>query len=129
MKLKINKRKLLRRTAITIISILVFLTLLILSLRLPAVQNFIKDKLIVYLEKKIKTKVSLERVYIGFPNSLVMENLYLKGQNIDTLLAVKKLDVGLNMLKLINSTADITSVDLEGVQANVVRKKRRKIQF
>lgn len=96
--------------------------LLILSLRLPAVQNFVKDKLVVYLEKKIKTKVSLERVYIGFPNSLVMENLYLKGQNIDTLLAVKKLDVGLNMIKLISSTADITSVDLEGARANVVRK-------
>ena len=122
MKLKINKRKLLRRFAITIISILVFFTLLILSLRLPVVQNFIKDKLVVYLEKKIKTKVSLERVYIGFPNSLVMENLYLKGQNIDTLLAVRKLDVGLNMMKLIKSTADITSVDLEGARANVVRK-------
>ncbi|MEC3875736.1 translocation/assembly module TamB domain-containing protein [Chryseobacterium salviniae] len=122
MKLKINKRKLFRRFVITIISILVLIVLLILSLRLPAVQNFVKDKLVVYLEKKIKTKVSLERVYIGFPNSLVMENLYLKGQNIDTLLAVKKLDVGLNMLKLINSTADITSVDLEGARANVVRK-------
>lgn len=122
MKLKINKRKLLRRIAITFISILILLTLLILSLRLPAVQNFIKDRLVVYLEKKIKTKVSLEKVYIGFPNSLVMENLYLKGQDIDTLLAVKKLDVGLNMLKLINSTADITSVDLEGARANVVRK-------
>jgi hypothetical protein len=51
-----------------------------------------------------------------------MENLYLKGQNIDTLLAVKKLDVGLDMFKLINSKADITSVDLEGTRANVVRK-------
>lgn len=122
MKLKINKRKLFRRFVITIISILVLIVLLILSLRLPAVQNFVKDKLVVYLEKKIKTKVSLERVYIGFPNSLVMENLYLKGQNIDTLLAVKKLDVGLNMIKLISSTADITSVDLEGARANVVRK-------
>lgn len=122
MKLKINKRKLLRRFIITIISIVVLMVLLILSLRLPAVQNFVKDKLVVYLEKKIKTKVSLERVYIGFPNSLVMENLYLKGQNIDTLLAVRKLDVGLNMMKLINSTADITSVDLEGARANVVRK-------
>lgn len=122
MKLKINKRKLLRRFIIAIISIVVLIVLLILSLRLPAVQNFVKDKLVVYLEKKIKTKVSLERVYIGFPNSLIMENLYLKGQNIDTLLAVRKLDVGLNMMKLINSTADITSVDLEGARANVVRK-------
>ncbi len=108
---------------------MVVLTLLILSLRLPAVQNFIKDKLIVYLEKKINTKVSLERVYIGFPNSLVMENLYLKGQDVDTLLAVKKLDVGLHMLKLINSTADITSVDMEGARANVVRKPNGKFNF
>ncbi len=129
MKLKINTRKLLKRFAITIISILVFFTLLILSLRLPAVQNFVKDKLVVYLEKKIKTKVSLERVYIGFPNSLIMENLYLKGQNIDTLLAVRKLDVGLNMMKLMSSTADITSVDLEGARANVVRKPDGKFNF
>ncbi|WP_419494243.1 translocation/assembly module TamB domain-containing protein [Chryseobacterium bernardetii] len=129
MKLKINTAKILRRIAITFITILVLLTLLILSLRLPAVQNFIKDRLIVYLEKKIKTKVSLERVYIGFPNSLVMENLYLKGQDVDTLLAVKKLDVGLHMLKLINSTADITSVDMEGTRANVVRKPDGKFNF
>lgn len=108
---------------------MVLLTLLILSLRLPAVQNFIKDKLIVYLEKKIKTKVSLERVYIGFPNSIVMENLYLKGQNVDTLLSVKKLDVGLHMLKLINSTADITSVEMQGARANVVRKPDGKFNF
>lgn len=129
LKLKFNKRKILRGIVITIISIIVLLILLILSLRLPAVQNYVKDKLIVYLEKKIKTKVSLDKVYIGFPNSLVMENLYLKGQNIDTLLAVKKFDVGLDMWQLIKSKADITSVDLEGVRANVVRDPKGKFNF
>lgn len=129
MKLKLNKRKILRGIVITIISIVVLIILLILSLRIPAVQNYVKDKLVVYLENKIKTKVSLEKVYIGFPNSLIMENLYLKGQNIDTLLAVKKLDVGLDMWKLINSKADLTSVDLEGVRANVVRKPDGKFNF
>jgi len=129
LKLKFNKRKILRGIVITIISILVLIILLILSLRLPAVQNYVKDKLIVYLEKKIKTKVSLDKVYIGFPNSLVMENLYLKGQNIDTLLAVKKFDVGLDMWQLINSKADLTSIDLEGVRANVVRNPQGKFNF
>ena len=105
------------------------LILLVLSLRLPAVQNYVKDKLIVYLEEKIKTKVSLDRVYIGFPNSLVMENLYLKGQNIDTLLAVKKFDVGLDMWQLMSSKADITSIDLEGVRANIVRNPQGKFNF
>ncbi len=129
MKLKINKQKLLRRTIITIISILVFFIVLIFSLRLPFVQNFIKDKLIVYLEGKIKTKISLDKVYIGFPNSLVMENLYLKGQKVDTLLAVKKLDVGLDMWQLIHSKADLTSIDLEDVRANVVRDPQGKFNF
>ncbi|KQT16446.1 cell envelope biogenesis protein AsmA [Chryseobacterium sp. Leaf404] len=129
MTLKLNYRKLLKRIGIFIISVILLLTLLILSLRLPAVQNFVKDKLIVYLEKKIKTKVSLDRVYIAFPNSLVMENLYLKGQNIDTLLAVKKFDVGLDMWQLIKSKADITSINLEGVRANVVRDSKGKFNF
>ncbi|AKH93479.1 translocation/assembly module TamB domain-containing protein [Elizabethkingia anophelis] len=129
MKLKINKKKLLKRTIITIISIVVFFSLLILSLRLPVVQNFIKDRLVVYLENKIKTKVSLEKVYVAFPNNLKLQNLYLKGQDVDTLLAVRKLDVGLNMMKLMSSTADITSVDLEGINANVVRNPEGKFNF
>ena len=129
MKLKLNWRKILRRTLITIISIFVFILLIILSLRIPAVQNYVKDKLIVYLEGKIKTKVSLERVYIAFPNSLVMENLHLRGQDIDTLLAVKKFDVGLDMWQLIKSKADLTSIDLEGVRANVVRDSKGKFNF
>lgn len=129
MKLKLNWRKILRRTLITIISIFVFILLIILSLRIPAVQNYVKDKLIVYLEGKIKTKVSLERVYIAFPNSLVMENLHLRGQDIDTLLAVKKFDVGLDMWQLMKSKADLTSIDLEGVRANVVRDPKGKFNF
>ena len=129
MKLKFNKRKILRGIVITIVSIILFIILLLLSLRLPVVQNFVKDQLIVYLEKKIKTKVSLDKVYIGFPNSLVMENLYLKGKDVDTLLAVKKFDVGLDMWQLMNSKADITSIDLESVRANVIRNPKGKFNF
>ncbi|SIO06906.1 translocation/assembly module TamB domain-containing protein [Epilithonimonas zeae] len=126
---KLNKRKILKRILVTIISILVFFIVLIFSLRLPFFQNMIKDRLIVYLEGKIKTKVSLEKVYIGFPNSLVMENLYLQGQDVDTLLSAKKLDVGLDMWQLIKSKADLTSIDLEGVRANVVRNPQGKFNF
>ena len=129
MKLTINYRKLLKRIGIFFISIILLLTILLFSLRLPAVQNFIKDRLIVYLEKKIKTKVSLEKVYVGFPNSLVIENLYLKGQDVDTLLSVRKFDVGLDMWQLLKSKADLTSIDLEGVRANVVRNPKGEFNF
>src|SRR5690606_23411817 len=88
-----------------------------------------KKQLSVYIEEKIKTDVSLERVYIDFPNSLVMENLHLQGQELDTLLSVKKLDVGLHLLKLINSTADLTSIEMEGVRAHVVRDQEGRFNF
>ncbi|WP_084017881.1 translocation/assembly module TamB domain-containing protein [Moheibacter sediminis] len=122
MKFKFNTKKVLKRIGITILTIVILIILLILSLRIPAVQNFVKDKLVVYLEDKIQTKVSLEKVYIAFPNRVIMQNLYLQGQDVDTLLSVRDFDVGLNMWKLLDSKADITSIDLEGIRANVVRK-------
>ena len=118
-----------KRLGILFASLIVVLTLLIFSLRIAAVQNFIKDKLIVYLEDKIKTNVELERVYIDFPNSLVMENLYLQGEDIDTLLFARKLDVGLDILQLINNKADLKSIDLEGTTANIVRRKDGTFNF
>lgn len=121
MKFKPNKRKILKWTGITLASLIVLLILLILSLRIPAVQNYVKDKLIVYLEEKIQTDVNLEEVYIAFPNRIILKNLHLQGQEVDTLLAVRDFDVGLNMWKLLDSKADFTSIDLQGVRANVVR--------
>src|SRR5690606_38542364 len=101
----------------------------VLSLQLPAVQNFVKGKLVNYLEEKIHTKVTLDRVFVAFPNSLVMENLYLQDQKKDTLLFARKMDVGLNIPKLLKSTADLTSVDLAGVRANVVRRQDGSFNF
>ena len=121
LKRKINYKKILKIVGITFLSFVLLISVLLFSFRLPAVQNFVKGKLVTYLEDKIKTEVKLDRVYVGFPNSLVMENLYLKGQKVDTLLYVRKFDVGLDILGLINSKADITAIDLQGVKANVVR--------
>ncbi|MBW8360658.1 MAG: translocation/assembly module TamB [Kaistella sp.] len=122
-------KKFLKYTGIFLGSLLVLLVVFALSLQLPAVQNFFKGKLVSYLEEKVKTKVTLDRVYIGFPNSLVMENLYLQGQQVDTLLFARKLDVGLNIPKLLKNTADLTSIDLQGVKANVVRNNNGTFNF
>lgn len=127
--MKIRLKKILKYTGIVLLSIILLVIALIVSLRFPAVQNFVKDKLIVYLQDKIKTKVSLESVYIGFPNTITLNELYLQGQQVDTLLYVSSLDVGLNLPKLLNNTADLTSVDLEGVRANVVRDSLGKFNF
>ena len=121
--------RILKYIGIFLAGLLLLLIILIFSLRLPAVQNFAKGKLVNYLQEKIHTKVTLDRVYIDFPNSLVMENLFLQGQKVDTLLFARKLDVGLNIPKLLKNTADITSIDLQGVKANVVRNPNGTFNF
>lgn len=124
-----NIKKILKRTGIFILSILTFLTILIFSLRIPAVQNFIKDQFISYLEDKIKTKVQLEKVYISFPNKLTIKKLYLQGKDVDTLIYVDDLDVGLDIPKLIDSKANITSIDLNTLRTNIVRDKKGDFNF
>nr|WP_230466720.1 translocation/assembly module TamB [Faecalibacter macacae] len=127
--MKINYKKILKYTGISLLTLILLLTIVIYSLQFPKVQNFIKDKLVIYLENKIKTDVELERVYIDFPNNLIIENLHLKGEDVDTLLFTKKLDVSLDIWQLLKSKADITSIDLEGTRANVIRRKDGSFNF
>lgn len=121
--------KILRILGIVLVSLVLLISLLLLSLRLPVMQNFLKERLVVYLEKKIKTDVQLDRVYVGFPNVLEMENLYLRGQKLDTLLYAKKFQMNLNMMQLLNSKADITAIDLDGINAHVVRNQNGTFNF
>lgn len=127
--MKFNRKKIIRYSLISVGSLILLVVLLVLSLQLPAVQNFVKDKLVDYLEEKIHTKVQLDRIYIDFPSSLVMENLFLQGQEIDTLLYVKSFDVGLDIPKLLQRKVNLNSIDLQDVKANVVRKKDGTFNF
>ena len=122
-------KKILKYLGIFLAFLTVLVIILVLSLQIPVVQNFAKGKLITYLESKIHTKVSLDKVYIDFPNNIVMHNLYLEGQKKDTLLYAKNADIGINLPKLLNKTADLTSIDLETARANVVRNSNGTFNF
>ncbi|MDO5510333.1 MAG: translocation/assembly module TamB domain-containing protein [Weeksellaceae bacterium] len=97
------------------------MVLLILSLQLAPVQNFVRGHVVSYIENRIGTPVSLERIYIKFPNHLEMRNLYVEGQERDTILMVNKLDVGLNIPELLNNKAHLTSIELDGLVSFVTR--------
>ena len=121
--------KVVKYILITIASLLVIILAAIYSLQFPAVQNFVKDKLVTYLENKIKTKVALDRIYVHFPNKIEIENLFLQGQDVDTLLYVHHLNIGLNLPKLLDNTAQFTSVELDGLNANVIKRADSTFNF
>lgn len=109
--------------------IVAFLLLLIVLIRVPAVQNFAKDKAVSFLQDKIKTKVSLDHIFISFPKKIVLEGFYFEDQQKDTLLAGKLLEVDIDLFKILNKKIEINSVLLENTTANISRNKDSVFNF
>ncbi|WP_153796147.1 translocation/assembly module TamB domain-containing protein [Foetidibacter luteolus] len=104
-----------------LISIVLLLVLVIILIQVPAVQNFARKKIVSYLQGKLHTKVEIAKLTINFPRQLIVQGIYLEDQHKDTLLAAKKVQVDIEMLKLINSKVYIGYIGLDGVTANVKR--------
>ena len=105
-----------------ILAVILFLLLLIVVLiQIPAVQNFARGKVVIYLENKIKTKVEIGKLSIDFPKQLVLEKVYFQDQRKDTLLAGDKIRVDISLFKLLSNTVEINYLELEGIRANIYR--------
>jgi hypothetical protein len=105
----------------TVGTIIVLFLLLLLLIQIPYVQNFAKDKAVLYIQDKIKTKVVIAKIDIGFPKKIILEGVYLEGVKKDTLLRANKLAVDISMFQLLNNKVEINSVDFQGVIANINR--------
>jgi len=101
--------------------IIVLFLLILLLIQIPYVQNFAKDKAVIYLESKIKTKVSVAKIDIGFPKKIILEGVYIEGLKKDTLLLANRLAVDISMFQLLNNKVEINSIDFHGVSANINR--------
>lgn len=110
-------------------SIIALLLLVIILIQVPSVQDFVKDKAITYLHDKIKTKVSLDHISIKFPKDVVLEGFYFEDQKKDTLLAGKRLELDVDLFKLVSSELEINSVSLENTTANISRNKSGVFNF
>lgn len=70
----------------TLLSILTLLLLAVVLIQLPPVQNYLAQKAVGMLARKLHTEVRVENVRIGFFNKLFLQGLLMKDQQGDTLL-------------------------------------------
>lgn len=122
-KVRTYLKKGLKIAAWIVLSIIGLFLLIVLLLQIPAVQNFAKDKAVAYIEKKIKTPVSIEGIEIGLPKKVIISGFYFESREKDTLLAGKKLSVDISLMKLFSNEVEINSVSLQGAVANISRDK------
>ena len=120
-----TKRSVFRRISrillTTILSIFLLLVVVLVLIQTPPVQNFLLKKAQSYLQNKLQTRVELGKIYIGFPKSLVLEDVYIEDRTKDTLLMAQRLKMDVSMMKLLKSELEINDVRLTGLTAKIRR--------
>ena len=100
----VRKRRLINRVARVVAKTLLFVILFILVIALlietPPVQNVLRTQAVNWLEKKLKTKVTVGKVYISLPRKIELGDVYIEDQKKDTLLAGGSLKANINMFAL-----------------------------
>lgn len=104
-----------------IASIILLVALIALSLNIPVIQNFVKDKAITYLKNKTKTEVRLESIKIALPKDVVLKKFYIEDLKGDTLLYAEKLQVDISLFKLLKNTVEVNNIEIKNIRANVKR--------
>ncbi|HTE09587.1 MAG TPA: AsmA family protein, partial [Chitinophagaceae bacterium] len=101
--------------------IFVLLLLIIVLVQTPYIQNIAREKAQAYLSAKLKTKVAIGSLYIGFPQTVELGNVYIEDLQKDTLLSGSSIKVNINMWKLLHSDIAINKIELAGITAKIKR--------
>ncbi len=101
--------------------IILLLLVLLLLLRLPVFQQFITKKATAFVSGKTKTRIEIDRLYVGFPKSIVLEGVFSEDLNRDTLLYLQQLEIDVALWDLLDNKLSISSFELEGLTANIKR--------
>lgn len=115
--------KILKYVGYFILFILGLFLVITLALQVPAVQNFAKDKAVAYLEKKIKTKVRVDRIELGLPKYVILEGVYVEDKSKRVLLSTDKLKVDISLFKLMDNIIEINSVEINNLTSNIYKNK------
>jgi translocation and assembly module TamB len=97
------------------------LLLIAVLVQTPPVQNFARKKVQAYLQNKLGTRIEIGRLRIGFPSSVVLDNVYLEDKTKDTLLYGGRIKVSLQMLKLLHNEVAIGDIRLQNMTAKIKR--------
>ena len=114
-------RRVLKICLYIVVCILLVLVAAIIALNTPWGQNFVRGKAEAFLQKKLKTEVRIGHLGYGLPKFIVLNDVLVRDQAKDTLLAVSTLKIDVAMMELLNKKLDVQLLVLNGVHAHVYR--------
>lgn len=108
----------------TVGSVIILLVAVAFLIQMPVVQTWLTGKAVSFLENKLGTDVSLERVSISFPKAVVLEGIYFEDEHGDTLLYAGRLAVDTDLLALTRNEIQLNEIELRNASVFVSRAER-----
>ena len=105
----------------TIWSLLTLYALFVILLQLPYVQGKLGDFVSKALSEKLGTEVQVGRIYLGFSNRFIIDDVIIHDQRQEELLTARRMSVRLDLLPLLDKRIAITSAQLFGTHAQLYR--------
>lgn len=116
-------KKIVKVVVCILIGFVLLLLIIIVLLQIPAIQSNIIHYTTYLVSGKTHTKISIQKITVSFPKSIVIEGLYLEDTKKDTLLFAGKVAVNIVFWDLLNHKIHIKSFDLESVVLRINNSK------
>jgi TamB, inner membrane protein subunit of TAM complex len=114
-----------RRIENIVFALILFLVFLYFLLQMPAVQNWLVQKVTTFLSEEWQTKVSIQRVDIEFFDNLILEGLYVEDVKGDTLFYAGRVGAGMkrNFFAFLGDEVEFTDISLYKARVNIRREE------
>jgi translocation and assembly module TamB len=103
------------------LGLIALLLLLVLIIRIPAVQNKIVQRVVASLKETTGAEISLDRIVISFPKRIVLDNLLVADPKRDTLLFAGRISVDADLMGLLSRRIQLNDVGLTDIKGQVTR--------
>lgn len=124
-----NGKIIFKRTIKVLVYLLLTLAVLLLSLWIFINSEygkvFIKNQAQQYLQKKLNTKVTIGKLDYTLPYGIELEQIYIEDKTKDTLIYAGKIDVKINMMRLLDGEVNISKIYLSEIFANLYSTKEK----
>lgn len=102
-------------------SILLLIILIIVFLQTPWGKNIVRQQAVKYLRNKLHTEVLIAKLDYSIPDKFLLEGVFVRDLNKDTLINVQQLSIDMDMFALLKGKLAVNSLLLDGVNAHVYR--------
>lgn len=111
--------KILKSIGWFLLGVILLLVILIFSLRIPAVQQYVTTEAVKFYKNKTNTEASIGRLYVDFPTTIVIEDVYIEDQKGDTLAYSHYISVDTDLWGLLDNRFEIDGLEVRQLVANI----------